>query len=186
MIKGKGSAFEREFCKKLSLWWSYGDDDSLFWRTSNSGGRASVRGRNKKKTRGHYGDICSTDSDSAPFTQVFTVELKRGYSRSTFADLLDKPKQAAKQMYEQWIEQAATARNMAGTPHWLLVVRRDRREPLLIMEEGKEEKTFANSLVGVPRALIILPKVTLLVVSLSAFFDTIRPFDIRRIAQELS
>ena len=40
----KGSEFEREMCKCLSLWWTDSKRDDVFWRSAQSGGRAP-RGR---------------------------------------------------------------------------------------------------------------------------------------------
>jgi len=74
--KSKGNGFEREISKKLSLWWSDGDDDALFWRTQNSGGRYTVRKKVGLQTDGQAGDIASTSPLSKPFTDAFVVELK--------------------------------------------------------------------------------------------------------------
>lgn len=44
--KAKGANFEREVCRELSEWVSTGKADDLFWRSSMSGGRATL-GRKK-------------------------------------------------------------------------------------------------------------------------------------------
>lgn len=129
----KGSAFERWFCRELSLWWSEGKDDDLFWRTAGSGARANVRSRKGKRTVGQHGDIASTDTSSAILTKVLTIELKRGYNKATVADLLDQPLGGAIQKYEYWFSQASTASEQSGTFAWLLVVKRDHREPIVFM-----------------------------------------------------
>ena len=132
----KGPAWEREFCKKLSHWWSGGERDDLFWRTANSGGRATVRGRKGSQTAGHYGDICATDPSGEPLLRLFAWELKRGYSKDTLADLLDKPPKAKTQRYEEWILKAESVRKQAGACFWALVIRRDRRLPLILIPDG--------------------------------------------------
>lgn len=76
----KGSEFEREISKRLSLWWSDGKRDDIFWRTSGSGARATTRRKKSQKTAYEYGDITFTDPDGKPFIDYFLVELKRGYS----------------------------------------------------------------------------------------------------------
>src|SRR5262245_2386383 len=48
----KGSKFERDLCRQLSLWWSDGKRDDVFWRASQSGGRAKFRGRRGLQTHG--------------------------------------------------------------------------------------------------------------------------------------
>ena len=40
----KGPKFERDFCKRLSLWSSSGMDEDVFWRTPGSGARATTKG----------------------------------------------------------------------------------------------------------------------------------------------
>ncbi len=57
----KGSNFEREICKLLSLWWTNDKRDDIFWRTSGSGARATTRSKTKQKTFGQYGDVQATD-----------------------------------------------------------------------------------------------------------------------------
>lgn len=132
----KGAAWEREFSKKLSIWWSDGEADDLFWRTSQSGGRATTRRKKGKGTRGHVGDICATDETGAQLLGYVTFELKRGYNRHSLHDLIDKPNRAAEQEMEKWITQAKQAKKLSKSRHWLVVSRRDRREPLLIAPTG--------------------------------------------------
>lgn len=135
MSSKKGSAFERELCKQISLWWTKDLEEprsDCFWRTAGSGGRATVRSKKNQKTAGHYGDICATDTVGIPFLKLVTLEVKRGYSRHTIADLLDKPDGAAKQMYEKWFEQAEKSAKDAGSYSWMIIVKRDRRETLVI------------------------------------------------------
>lgn len=130
---GKGSSFEREICKKLSLWWSDGQREDIFWRTSGSGARAKTRSKKGQSTFGQAGDIQATDPIGQPLIDVCTIELKRGYSKSTFADLADKPKGAKPQLYEEFIEQASTDCLNAGSFSWMLITKRDRREALVFV-----------------------------------------------------
>lgn len=129
----KGSQFERDICRQLSLWWSDGKHDDLFWRTSQSGGRATVRGRKGLGTRGHCGDICSTDSEGEPLTRLITFELKRGYNTATVHDLIDRAKKDRPKVYETWIAQAHAAAQRAGTPFWCIIHRRDKRLPTVTL-----------------------------------------------------
>lgn len=136
----KGSRFERDFSKQLSLWWSDGHSDDLFWRTSQSGGRATTRRKKGKGTRGHVGDICATDETGAQLLKYVTFELKRGYSRHTLHDLIDKPAGAAEQEIEKWLAQARRGRKEAGSLYWLVVSQRDRRQPLMFAPVGLFDK----------------------------------------------
>ena len=127
----KGSEFEREFCKEISLWWTDQNRDDIFWRSSNSGGRATVRAKVGRTTAGQYGDIAAIDFDGLPLLNLFTMELKRGYSKNTIQDLFDKKDSAAVQVWEKWYHQTTTSANSAGSRSWLMVVRRDRRDTIV-------------------------------------------------------
>jgi len=74
--KTKGNNFEREICKKLSLWLSYGKDDDLFWRTSSSGGRFTQRLKKGLNTKNQAGDITSTSPQSDFFSRKYLIECK--------------------------------------------------------------------------------------------------------------
>ncbi len=131
-MAGKGSGFEREICKILSRWWSDGEDDGIFWRTSQSGGRATTRAKQGRKTKNSCGDVCAIDPVGQPLLDLITVEIKRGYSSSSIQDLLDKGPRAAKQTYEKWIEKAILDSRQASSFSWMLIVKRDKRESLVL------------------------------------------------------
>lgn len=73
--KRKGSAFEREVCKKLSLWVSNGEHEDLFWRSSLSGGRSTVAHKKGKLVR-QAGDICAVEKAGHPLTNQWYIECK--------------------------------------------------------------------------------------------------------------
>lgn len=131
----KGGEFERELCKEISRWWSRGSRDDLFWRTSNSGGRATVRAKKGQRTAGHAGDITATSSAGRKLTDRITFEMKRGYNTAaslhTLFDL--RPRNDASAMYETWIQQARAAAGKAGTPYWCIIHRRDGRVATMTM-----------------------------------------------------
>lgn len=132
----KGSSFERELCTKLSLWWTKDlpePRDDIFWRTAGSGARAKTRGRKNKTTFGQDADITAIDPDGLPFTNLITIEAKRGYNKHTFADLIDKPKLNVKQIYEDFFDQVLESQKQAKSPYWMLIHKRDRRKTLCII-----------------------------------------------------
>lgn len=141
---GKGSAFEREICKKLSLWWTSGKTDDVFWRASNSGGRAKFRGRKGQSTYGQHGDIAAVDPVGEPLISLFTIELKRGYSSVTPFDLLDKLERAAAQKFEQWWNQVHESHVMAGSLAPLMITKRDRREAMIYLPYGLVSTYMTN------------------------------------------
>jgi len=126
----KGADQERLISVKLSLWWSNGTRDDLFWRSAGSGGRATQRAKSGKQTANSYGDICATDAEGQEFLNVTTIESKRGFKDSTIQDLLDK-KNRKGGMWDM-VYQAQRDASLAGVKYWTLIHRRDRREAVYI------------------------------------------------------
>lgn len=126
---GKGASYERAVCKQLSEWWSPGRSD-IFWRSSQSGGRATQRAKSGQTTFGSWGDIAAVDPIGLPLLKLVTIELKRGYDRNTPWDLFDSAPTTAQRPFEQALCQARRCAQMAGSVGWMLVCRRDRRVPI--------------------------------------------------------
>ena len=122
----KGSQFERDTCRQLSQWWAGRDD--VFWRSSNSGGRATIRKKSGKHTIGQFGDVAATDPVGLPLLDLITFELKRGYKSANLHDMLDAPNTSAKPMFLQFIEQAIAAQVNAASFAWAVIHKRDRRD----------------------------------------------------------
>jgi len=115
------------------MWWSGGSTDDLFWRTSGSGARATTRAKHGKQTTGHYGDVTFTCPSAAPLIELITIELKRGYSKKNVQDMVDRLDKSKPSTYEDFFEQAINSARDAGTPEWMVVVKRDRRKAYVFM-----------------------------------------------------
>lgn len=133
----KGQQFERLVCKKLSLWWTSGKRDDIYWRTSGSGARAAFRGRTGRGTAGHCGDIACADEVGLPLLDLLTLELKKGYGKVTCVDLIDRPRNETKcqQKFEAWIQQAHEAHCRSGSFSWGLITNRHCRQPMIYMPD---------------------------------------------------
>ena len=131
--KRKGNTFERAICKALSLWWTSGEREDVFWRSASSGGVATQRHKVGKTMYGQSGDIQAIDPIGAPLLQLMTVELKRGYTTTSFADALDKPARNKPCVFEGFVSQCSFEAKTAGTPFWLLIVQRNRRKALVFV-----------------------------------------------------
>lgn len=133
----KGTPFERELCRKISLWWTEedprGPSDNIFWRTSQSGGRATTRQKAGKESRVQCADLCAIDPVGEPLMKFMTIEAKKGYAKKTIHDLLDKPARAKVQEYEKWLVKAELDRLRSGALYWCIIHMRDRRLPLIFM-----------------------------------------------------
>ena len=136
----KGSGFEREVAKALSLWWTEGSRDDVFWRSSNSGGRATARRKRGQRTAGQHGDIAATDPVGEPFLKVVTIELKAGYGRGSWDPLTlietDHPPKGHPLLafWKEAREEAGAAIAEDGVRRFpLLIFRRMRGTPMIMM-----------------------------------------------------
>lgn len=137
----KGSSFERSICKQLSKWCSNEKSDSIFWRTSTSGARATVRAKKGLETPNSYGDVCAIDPIGAPLIDLVSIELKRGYSgQLTLQDLLDS-KQKEPLLLKFW-KQAERDREI-GKRRWSwLIFQRDRRQTCIMFNGAFRDFLF--------------------------------------------
>lgn len=147
----KGSSFERKICKQLSLWWSGGKRDDIFWRSSQSGGRATQRSKSGRKTFGSYGDIAAVDPIGLPLLEVFTIELKTGKSHGTVADVLDwKAKSICPNPFEKTINQAYRSHQEADSQGWMIISRRLGRIPVVYADLDTMKAFNDNSIFNAP------------------------------------
>jgi hypothetical protein len=74
--KAKGSSFERSVCRSLSLWLSDGERDDLLWRSSMSGGRATVQLAKGRVNLSQSGDVSAIGQGAYEFCERTFVEIK--------------------------------------------------------------------------------------------------------------
>lgn len=131
--KGKGQQFERDVCRKLSLWISHGRSKNLFWRSSQSGGRATTLRKKGENLSVHAGDIAAIDPGGERFIKTFFVECKR--YRSLHMDQLFYPVRGMlKPMWDKCQEQASAYGKVP-----LLIVKENGRSMLLVTNGGYDE-----------------------------------------------
>lgn len=172
MSKGarKGSGFERDLCKQFSLWWTGDERDDVFWRTSGSGGRASVRGKRGVSTYTGHGDMLAVDPIGEPLIRLCCFEFKRGYnagldlsaivdamySRLDLSAIVDTQRIRKNTISHFW-EQAEDARKLSNAHYSVLITKRDYRQVLIHMPiflwmnlcaEAYTMHTCKNGLIG--------------------------------------
>lgn len=135
----KGAGWEREICRALSQWWSFGLTetfrDDIFWRTAGSGGMATNRKRTaRKKTAEQYGDVQAVDPIGKPLTDFFLIELKRGYNSDiNFCTLVDCPQSMKQPILVEWYLKMKKEMIWANRKGSLLFFKRDRRDAIVMM-----------------------------------------------------
>ena len=130
----KGSQFERETCKRLSKWWTNGKRDDVYWRSSQSGGRATQRAKRGVRTYGSYGDVAAVDPIGEPLLKLFTIELKRGSTYGTPGDLLDFKSDNKRHRWMKCLLQTIRSSVEAGSHGWMMVSKRDFRRAMVYMD----------------------------------------------------
>ena len=74
--KQKGAAFERDICRKLSLWVTAGKRSDIFWRSAMSGGRATVAKARGEDMAHVSGDVCAVHEAGHVFVDALFIEIK--------------------------------------------------------------------------------------------------------------
>ena len=139
-MANKGFSYERKICKQLSLWWAHNKRDDIFWRTAGSGGRATTRSKQNINTFGQFGDIQATDPIGQPFIDVFLTEIKRGYPNATISNIIDAPPKTKANQLEEFIIKTTHSTKAAKTYSWMILHKRDRREPVIILPRQIDER----------------------------------------------
>lgn len=186
MPKGnrKGSKFERDMCRRLSLWWTPADPtDDVFWRSSQSGGRATVRARKGKRTAGSYGDIVAMDLVGEPLLKVFTLELKRGRSHGEPGDLLDCNASPDCHKWIKTMEQARGSHEDAGSFSWLIISQRDFRRaavffPSSLLRPGQPLFAARKKLLRPPVFRYRIEQGDFMGMTLDKFLEAVHPSDL--------
>jgi len=182
----KGSGFEREVAKALSMWWSSYERDDIFWRSSNSGGRATARRKRGKTTQGQAGDIAATDPVGAPLMRWLSIECKDGYSIASLDRLVDSPLSRGACTLKDFFAQAATAAIADNAIGWAVIHRRPRRGWLVYIPISALERLPIP-----PKVWRNLPgwmtfnshRGRLAVIPFETFLETVRPHHVRNIRQ---
>jgi len=127
----KGDSFEREMCRTISLWWTDGERDDVFWRN-----RTRVTSNTPNAER-QLGDLSTVHTEGVPFVEVFNTEFKIGYSKTKKGkkhkiipwDLLDIIDGKGKVFQEFWEQTHLDALASKRIP--LLIFKRDYHSPVV-------------------------------------------------------
>jgi hypothetical protein len=146
--KRKGSAFERELCRDLSLWVSRAEHEDLFWRSAISGGRATNRVA-KHGAQKVSGDICSVREEGHIFTNWWHIEAKhvRDMNLTSFA-LNDTGFLATE--WRRCVRQATSHRKLP-----MLIVKQNRYPVIVVLQGGVLDSPYLP-LLSLPRSNCVI------------------------------
>lgn len=134
---GKGDNFEREMCRYLSLWWSEGERDDIFWRN-----RTRITSKTKDVIQ-QMGDLTAVQPSGIPFIELFSVEFKVGYSKTKqgkrtkiipwdVLDIIDGKPTGDKVLFRFWEQTFRDA--MASQRIPMLIFKRDHHTPCVCLD----------------------------------------------------
>lgn len=109
--KQKGASFERDVCRRLSLWVSMGAMEDCFWRSAMSGGRSTVGYAKGKRMAAQAGDISSINIYGHPLINLFMIECK-AYANLNYPGLL----KGKGHLVEFWAEASKQAKRYDKMP----------------------------------------------------------------------
>jgi len=113
----KGSPYEREISRELSLYFS--------------------KGESGKKDRYMLGDITFIDPQGKPYIDTFLVELKRGRkSELDVLSIVDFPKSSKEPSLIKWWKKAETERIEGERAYSQIIIRRDRKVSIIVLDTG--------------------------------------------------
>lgn len=139
---GKGASFEREICKKLSLWISKGEHDNLLWRSITSGAHATLRRRNYKDTTNEqFGDIVSTNPASRFLSDSSCIECKF-YSKIDVWDLAKK-NTVSPNIYKFWANILDESNYCGKIP--ILIIKSNYKPTMFVIDYRLFNKCYTNS-----------------------------------------
>ena len=164
--KAKGSAFERQACKDLSLWVTAGQRDDCLWRSAMSGGRATLNAKKGKNLIAHVsGDICATHPDGHPLIELFYIECKF-YKDLKLAQLVTSTGGPVAKFWEVAREQAAIHHKLP-----MLILKQNMLPAILGISRAAESR-LTPSVYGCT-GLAVIPSIGLSLYDYHAFLSAV-------------
>lgn len=132
---GKGQNTEREIAVALSEWWTSGERQDIFWRSSQSGGRATQRRKQNKSTHNSASDISYIDEIGKPLIDFAIIEIKRGYNKLLdLLSVIDGKKTNKPIVLLEWFEKAKREAKENNRPCVIIIIRRDYKEYCVLID----------------------------------------------------
>ena len=125
-----GNDYEREFSRKLSLWFTNNVSDDVCWRDLGSGSRSTQRDK-QGKTSIRDGDIVAMDLKYQKFFNVFHVDTKS--LGKVHLMLINSKNIKSSQLFQEWKKVSSDATKFNKIPLMFVKARNDRKIPEFIL-----------------------------------------------------
>jgi hypothetical protein len=182
----KGGQNERDVSKFLTKWLTGTVKPYMFWRQEASGGLATVHVENVHMT----GDIKHLHPDSKFFTDIFSIECKTGYPKTSFWQHFSKVQFAIEDFWLQTLEDATKSKKEPMLIYrkkgrkWIIGINRCIQEKLHEKIRGLNNIVINWSPKKVPQydpKFRQNPSQDCILYDMESFFNKVKPDDIRRI-----
>lgn len=173
--KRKGSSWERDVCKRLSIWLTGKEKPVVFWRSPSSGGLGTI-----KTAENVTGDIISISDVSKWVCQKFSIECKNGYPS---ADLFKHFKKVKNDEIEQFWTQCIRD-SQTENKYGILVFKKKGNQPIIGIEKSVYDQLIEMSL-NLNKYLVLhydndLPPLVLM--DFEDFLNKVNPLHIKNIS----
>jgi len=178
----KGSAYERKICRELSLWWTKGKRDDIFYRTAGSGGRATKRAKQNLTTANSAGDVGILDPIGKPFLDKVMIEIKRGYTKGNEAkqirtlSIIDNPKNQKEPLLIKWWNKALKEAYLDNNKEVMIIFKRDRKNACAMLSFNMMNMIkYYNNIFYEKHLLIMTKPKPFCIILLDDFFKWCKP-----------
>jgi len=177
----KGGDFERYIAKELTVWLSGKPKPYMFWRMPASGGLATIH----EECVGLAGDIRSVHKDAEFLTNIFAIECKTGYPRTSFWQHF---KQTKTFNIESFWKQACGEAGEDRQP--MLIYRKKNNKPLVgITDEVVRKIQERSDLMEIPAITMYWPGIKdippLNLFNFKEFLENVGPDEIKEVGEKL-
>lgn len=172
--KAKGSGYERTICKMLTKWLTGKEKPYVYWRSPSSGALATITAQNPNLT----GDIISVLPEGNFLTDIFSIEVKAGYPKSSFNKFFkDIKNNELMQFWEQSLKDCVQSKKEP-----MVLYKKDRKEPLIFLNE--HIKNHFPKLEDVNYFVINVCNQRICCLNMSEFFTNVSPDDILKMGEK--
>jgi len=140
-----GSTFERDIAKYLTVWVTGQEKPYVFWRSPGSGGLATLNVLNKEIS----GDIIAIKSQGEFFTNVFSIECKKGYGSADFWKFLSDVNNDIEKFWTQCCTAAIKTNKLP-----MLIFKRSNTKNVIIGLSYNDVIEYLPKLLGIPNIIV--------------------------------
>ena len=178
----KGGDFERDVAKQLTVWLAGKPKPYMFWRMPASGGLATIH----EECVGLAGDIRAIHPDGEFLTDIFTIECKTGYPRTSFWQHFKGIKNFNLEAF--WLQACGEAIGSNRRP--MLIYRKKGNKPLIgITDDVASEISEVADLCEMPSIFMNWPMIkniqSMYLFPFEEFLEAVGPEEIKKVGHQL-